>query len=118
MTFVPRGRYENITADDVSQAVWIDMQYGQKDPSTSCPASEVSAFNNITVRNLHAKSIAKKGSAYMIVGLRVPGANTPPIVGLTLDNITVEGKYSGKDVCRYASVTATGLAPPLPSCAT
>ena len=59
MTFVPRGRYENITADDVSQAVWIDMQYGQKDPSTSCPASEVSAFNNITVRNLHAKSIAK-----------------------------------------------------------
>jgi hypothetical protein len=93
------------------------MQYGQKDPSTSCPASEVSAFTNITVRNLHAKSVAKKGSAYMIVGLRVPGANTPPIMGLTLDNITVEGKYSGKDVCRYADVMATGLAPPLPSCA-
>ena len=114
--YVKNILYENITAEDVAEAVWIDMQYGQKDPSTTCPASEVSAFTNITVRNLHAKSISKGGSAYMIVGLSVSAAKAPPITGLTLENITVAGKYTGKDVCRFADVKATGMVPPLPSC--
>ena len=39
--------YENITGDNLANAVWIDMQYFST--ATSCPAAEVSQFSNITV---------------------------------------------------------------------
>ena len=57
--------YENITGDNVANAVWIDMQYFST--ATSCPASEVSLFTNITVRNL---DIGRANTAYTVSRLQ------------------------------------------------
>jgi hypothetical protein len=58
--------YENITADEVSNAVWIDMMYFSK--VSTCTPSEVSTFENITVRNLFVDHITGNGAAFEIVG--------------------------------------------------
>lgn len=123
--FVRNVLYENITADLVANAVWIDMMYFSK--VSTCPADEVSLFENITVRNLHVDRITGNGPAYIIVGLPItapsslsPTLSSPsnrfidvPIRGLVLENITV-AHFGSPGECTYANVTTVGLSPPLP----
>ena len=94
----------------VANAVWIDMQYFST--ATSCPASEVSLFTNITVRNL---DIGRADTAYTIVGLSVPGSVNPAITGIVLENIT--GAHAVVSIVKlYAShvlVVIWGLTPRL-----
>jgi hypothetical protein len=105
--------YENITGNNLANAVWIDMQYFST--ATSCPASEVSHFTNITVRNL---DIGKADTAYTIVGLEVQGGSDGPIpmTGIVLENITVRDPGTLGE-CSWAEVTASDLEPALPPCA-
>ena len=90
------------------------MQYFSKD--TTCTASNVSHFDNITVRNVHIGSTT--GPAYEIVGLQVLDAADPvPIKGITIENVKVDSPSGGTGVCKWADVTAVGRnSPPFPVC--
>lgn len=102
--------YENITAENVEYAVWLDMTYGGG--SDQCYASGVTAFSNITVRNLHAHNMQK--GAYVVRGLIVDGhKGAIPVQNLTLDNVTVTGHNSDKVTCTHASGFVHNVHPPL-----
>lgn len=105
--------YENIVAEDVENAVWVDMQYGEKSPPDHCSAQLTSIFKNITVRNLHATKITK--SAFEIIGLKMDGMpKTMAPIDLTLENITVSD-YKSLGTCTHANVTVRSVTPALPA---
>ena len=108
--YVKNVLYENITAHNVPNAVWIDMQYFST--ATACPYDQVSQFENITVRNLVATKVA---AAYEIVGLQAIGGppnTSTPIHGITLENVHVlDGAPPGE--CVYAQVVTRNITPPL-----
>ena len=102
--------YENITAESVEYAIWLDMTYGGG--SDHCYASGVTAFSNITVRNLRSHDPTK--GAYIVRGLIVDGdKDAIPVHNLTLDNVTVTGKNSDSVVCTHASGFVRNVHPPL-----
>ena len=104
--------YENITADNVANAVWIDMMYFSK--VSTCPPSEVSLFENITVRNLAVDHIAANGAAFEIVGLSLIGEpDAVPIRGVLLDNVTVR-HYGTPGTCTHANETVLNGTRPVP----
>ena len=110
--YVRNVLYENITADNVGNAVWIDMMYFSK--VDTCSPEDVSTFENITVRNLHVDHITGNGAAYEIVGLALTGGSDElPIRGITLDNVTV-AHYGSPGECTHANVSTIGISPPLP----
>ena len=90
------------------------MQYFST--STTCTASNVSHFDNITVRNVHIGKTS--GPAYEIIGLDVLDAADPvPIKGITIENVVVDSPAGGVGVCRWADVTALGdNRPAFPAC--
>lgn len=82
-------RYENITADEVANAVWIDMMYFSK--VSTCPADQVNMSSNIGRLSLVDSDAVLSGDNFVrIIKQRL----AVPVHGIAeWTNVTRDGSY-------------------------
>ena len=91
-------------------AVWLDMTYGSG--PDHCDPAGVTAFSDITIKNLHARDPTKGG--YIVRGLIVDGQpKNIPVRNLTLWNVSVTGHNADQVLCTHASGVVHDVHPPL-----
>jgi polygalacturonase len=112
-SFVRNFHYENMTASNVGQGIYIST-YGTSAHTKSCNDTGTTRVSNITVKNVYVESVAYP--AFEVAGFKMQSPSELQITGMRLDNVTVK-KFKTAGHCSNADVSVMGQVwPRFPTC--